>query len=129
MDNAIWTNYLRNIPLCDLRNFWVFGQRCRSCTFIQPEPRVLSYIRRIEVRCSTFPRLRASAAQEGGVVKRLYLPWRVVGCGLVLLNILWCAGVATAQLAVNPLSVSFGSVPTGTGASQLLVLSNSGGSV
>ena len=56
------------------------------------------------------PRLRASAAQEGGIVKRLYLPWRVVGCGLVLLNILLCAGVATAQLAVNPLSVSFGSV-------------------
>ena len=74
------------------------------------------------------PRLRASAAQEGGVVKRLYLPWRVVGCGLVLLNILLCAGIATAQLAVNPLSVSFGSVTTGSGASQLLVLSNSGGS-
>jgi hypothetical protein len=21
MDNAVWTNYFRNIPLCDLRNF------------------------------------------------------------------------------------------------------------
>jgi hypothetical protein len=80
------------------------------------------------VRCSTFPRLRASAAQEGGVVKRLCLPWRVVGCGLVLLNILLCPGVASAQLAVNPLNVSFGSVTTGSDASQLLVLSNSGGS-
>jgi Abnormal spindle-like microcephaly-assoc'd, ASPM-SPD-2-Hydin len=61
-------------------------------------------------------------------VKRHCLPWRVVGCGLVLLNILLCPGVASAQLAVNPLNVSFGSVTTGSGASQLLVLSNSGGS-
>ena len=61
-------------------------------------------------------------------MKRLCLPWRVIGCGLVLLNVLLYADVATAQLTVNPLSISFGSVPAGSSATQLLVLNNSGGS-
>ncbi len=60
-------------------------------------------------------------------MKRPCLPWRTVGCGLTLLNILLYAGLAPAQLTVNPSSMSFGSV-LGSSATQLLVLSNSGGS-
>ena len=61
-------------------------------------------------------------------MKRPCLPWRVVGCGLVLLNVLLCADAATAQLTVNPLNISFGNVSTGSSTTQLVVLSNSGGS-
>jgi hypothetical protein len=56
------------------------------------------------------------------------LPWRVIGCGIVLLNILVYSEAAPAQLTVNPSSISFGSVPVSSGAMQLLVLGNSGGS-
>jgi Abnormal spindle-like microcephaly-assoc'd, ASPM-SPD-2-Hydin len=58
----------------------------------------------------------------------LGLPWRVIGCGLVLLNVLLYSEVSTAQLTVNPSSISFGSVPVGRSATQSLVLGNSGGS-
>ena len=61
-------------------------------------------------------------------MRRPALPWRVIGCGLVLLNILLYSEVSTAQLTVNPLSISFGSVPVGSGATQSLALGNSGGS-
>ena len=56
------------------------------------------------------------------------LPWRVIWCGLVLLNVVLYSDVATAQLTVNPSSISFSSVPVGSSATQLLVLGNSGGS-
>ncbi len=56
------------------------------------------------------------------------LPWRVIGCGLVLLNVVLYSDVATAQLTVNPSSISLGSAPVGSGVTQLLVLGNSGGS-
>jgi hypothetical protein len=56
------------------------------------------------------------------------LPWRVIGCGLVLLNVLLYSEVSTAQLTVNPSSLSFVSVPVGSNATQSLVLGNSGGS-
>ncbi len=56
------------------------------------------------------------------------LPWRVIGCGLVLLNVVLYSDVATAQLTVNPSSISLGSVPVGSSVTQLLVLGNSGGS-
>ncbi len=41
------------------------------------------------------------------------LPWRVIWCGLVLLNVVLYSDVATAQLTVNPSSISFSSVPVG----------------
>ena len=44
---------------------------------------------------------------------------------LLLLNILCWTNIASGQLAVNPASVNFGNVPTGTSASQALILSNS----
>jgi Abnormal spindle-like microcephaly-assoc'd, ASPM-SPD-2-Hydin len=53
------------------------------------------------------------------------LLWTV---SLVVLNIFLSSGVATAQLNVNPLSVSFGSVQLGSSATQSIVVSNSGGS-
>jgi hypothetical protein len=56
------------------------------------------------------------------------LSWRVIGCGLVLLNALLYSEVSTAQLTVNPLSISFSSVPVGSNATHSLVLGNSGGS-
>jgi hypothetical protein len=56
------------------------------------------------------------------------LLWRVIGCGLVLLNVLLYSEVSTAQLTVKPSSISFGSVPVGSSATQSLVLGNSGGS-
>jgi hypothetical protein len=43
---------------------------------------------------------------------------------LLLLNILCWTNIASGQLAVNPASVNFGNVPTGTSASQALILSN-----
>ncbi len=61
-------------------------------------------------------------------MRRPGLPWRVIGCGLVLLNILLYSDVATAQLTVNPSSISFGSILVGSSATQLLILGNSGGS-
>jgi len=61
-------------------------------------------------------------------VRRPGLPWRVIGCGLVLLNILLYSEVSTAQLTVKPSSISFGSVAVGNSATQSLVLGNSGGS-
>ena len=78
------------------------------------------------------PRLPAPAAQKGGVVRRLCLLRKLVGCALVLLSVLLHAHVATAQLTaqltVNPSSLNFGSVPTGSSAMLALILSNSGGS-
>jgi hypothetical protein len=56
------------------------------------------------------------------------LSWRVIGCGLVLLNVLLYSEESTAQLTVTPSSISFSSVPVGSSASQALVLGNSGGS-
>jgi hypothetical protein len=61
-------------------------------------------------------------------MKRPDLPWRLFGCGLVLLSALLCADAATAQLTVNPSGINFGTVPAGSSATQLLVLSNAGGS-
>jgi len=61
-------------------------------------------------------------------VRRSGLPWRVVGCGIVLLNILLYSEVAPAQLTVNPSSISFGSVPVGGSAMLSIALGNSGGS-
>ncbi len=53
---------------------------------------------------------------------------RVIGCGIVLLNILLYSDVAPAQLTVNPSSISFGNVLVSSSAMQSLVLMNSGGS-
>ena len=61
-------------------------------------------------------------------MRRSGLPWRVIGCGIVLLNILLYSEVAPAQLTINPSSISFGSVPVSSSAMQSLVLGNSGGS-
>jgi hypothetical protein len=61
-------------------------------------------------------------------VRRPGLPWRVIGCGLVLLNVVLYSELSTAQLKVNPSSISFGSVPVGSSATQSLVLGNTGGS-
>jgi len=51
-----------------------------------------------------------------------------VGCGLVLLNVLLFAATAGGQLAVNPSTVSFGTVRLGNSVSQSAVVSNSGSS-
>ena len=56
------------------------------------------------------------------------LSWRVIGYGPGLLNVLVYSKASTAQLTVNPLSISFGSVPVGSNATHSLVLGNSGGS-
>ena len=61
-------------------------------------------------------------------MKRLSSPWTCAGCGLVLLHVFLFAAAATAQLAVNPSTVDFGSVPIGNSVSQAVVLSNSGSS-
>ena len=61
-------------------------------------------------------------------MRRPGLRWRVIGCGIVLLNILGYSEVSTAQLTVNPSSITLGSVPLGSSATQSLVLGNSGGS-
>jgi Abnormal spindle-like microcephaly-assoc'd, ASPM-SPD-2-Hydin len=54
------------------------------------------------------------------------LQWRVVGCGLVLLNVLLYADAAAGQLNVNPTTLSFGSVPSGSLAKKAVVVANSG---
>jgi Abnormal spindle-like microcephaly-assoc'd, ASPM-SPD-2-Hydin len=61
-------------------------------------------------------------------VRHAGLPWKVIACGLVLLNILLFSEVSTAQLTVNPSTLSFGSVPVGSNVTHSLVLGNSGGS-
>jgi len=81
------------------------------------------------VRLLDIPRpCSASTVQKGRAVRHPGLPWRVIGCGLILLNVLLYSEVSTAQLTANPLSISFGSVPVGSSATQSLVLGNSGGS-
>jgi hypothetical protein len=60
-------------------------------------------------------------------VKRHDSPWTCVGCGIVLLNVFLFAATATGQLAVNPSTVSFGSVQIGNSVSQSVVLNNTGG--
>ena len=60
-------------------------------------------------------------------MKRHDSPWTCVGCGIVLLNVFLFAATATGQLAVNPSSVSFGSVQIGNSVSQSVVLNNTGG--
>jgi hypothetical protein len=59
-------------------------------------------------------------------MKRPGLQWRVVGCGLVLLNVLLYADAAAGQLNVNPTMLSFGSVPSGSLATKAVVVANSG---
>ena len=61
-------------------------------------------------------------------MKRLSSPWTCAGCGLVLLNVFLFATTAAAQLAVNPSTVNFGSVPIGNSVSKSVVLSNNGSS-
>ena len=61
-------------------------------------------------------------------MKRLVSPWTCVGCGLVLLNVFLFAATAAGQLAVNPSTVSFGSVQISKSVSQSAVLSNTGNS-
>jgi hypothetical protein len=61
-------------------------------------------------------------------VKRLSSPWTCAGCGLVLLNVFLFATTAAAQLAVNPSTVNFGSVPVGNSVSQSVALNNNGSS-
>jgi hypothetical protein len=61
-------------------------------------------------------------------VKRLSSPWTCAGCGLVLLNVFLFATTAAAQLAVNPSTVNFGSVPIGNSVSKSVALSNTGSS-
>jgi hypothetical protein len=53
-------------------------------------------------------------------------PWKCLGCGLLLLNVLLLAATATAQLTVNPSTVSFGSVQIGNSLSQSVALNNTG---
>ena len=75
------------------------------------------------------PAVQALArCKKGHAVRHPGLPWRVIGCGIVLLNILLYSEVAPAQLTVNPSSISFGSVPVSSSAMQSLFLGNSGGS-
>jgi hypothetical protein len=59
-------------------------------------------------------------------VKRIGSPWPPATCGRVLLNIFLFATTAAGQLALNPSSVSFGSVQIGNSVSQSIVLSNTG---
>ena len=59
-------------------------------------------------------------------MKRHKFPQIFVGCGFVCLNVLLFAATASAQLAVNPSSVSFGSIQIGNSSSQTLRLSNTG---
>ena len=59
-------------------------------------------------------------------MKRLGSPWTCLGCELVLSIVFLFAATATGQLAVNPSTVNFGSVPTGNRVSQSVVLSNTG---
>jgi hypothetical protein len=61
-------------------------------------------------------------------VKHLGYPWTNVGCGLVLLNVFFFAATAAGQLAVNPSTVSFGTVQIGNSVSQSAILSNTGSS-
>jgi hypothetical protein len=61
-------------------------------------------------------------------VKHPGFPWTYVGCGLVLLNVFLFAATAAGQLAVNPSTVSFGTVRLGNSVSQSAVLNNTGGS-
>jgi len=61
-------------------------------------------------------------------MKRPYLPCRAGYCRLVALSVLFYSALAVGQLAVNPSSISFGSIPTGTSTSQSLILRNSGSS-
>jgi hypothetical protein len=62
------------------------------------------------------------------MMKRSCLPWRACGCRLVLLIALLYVDAASAQLTLKPSSINFGSIPDGSSATQLLVLSNAGGS-
>jgi HYDIN/CFA65/VesB-like, Ig-like domain/Cep192 domain 4/Abnormal spindle-like microcephaly-assoc'd, ASPM-SPD-2-Hydin len=61
-------------------------------------------------------------------VKRLNSPWTCAGCGLVLLSVVLFAASASGQLAVNPSTVNFGSVPVGNSVSQSVLLTNNGSS-
>jgi hypothetical protein len=74
------------------------------------------------------PHRAASARNRRSDVKHLGYPWTYVGCGSVLLNVFLFAATAAAQLAVNPSTVSFGSVRLGNSASQSALLSNTGSS-
>ena len=84
----------------------------------------------IDGAIAPYPPGRAALARckRGHAVRYPGLSWRVIGCGLVLLNVLLFSEVSTAQLTVNPLSISFGSVPVGSNATHSLVLGNSAGS-
>ncbi|MGH9503478.1 MAG: choice-of-anchor D domain-containing protein [Terriglobales bacterium] len=59
-------------------------------------------------------------------MKRLYQLLKLAG--FLFLNILLCADMASGQLSVNPTSISFGSVQTGTSSAQPVNLANSGNS-
>ncbi len=60
-------------------------------------------------------------------MKRFGSPATHVGCLLVLLNVFLFAATATGQLAINPSTVNFGSVPVSNTVLQSVVLSNTGG--
>jgi hypothetical protein len=70
------------------------------------------------------PREAFCTVQRGDAVKRFYLSSKVAG--FLLLNLLLWANVARGQLSINPSTVNFGSVKTGSVSSQAVVLSNSG---
>jgi hypothetical protein len=56
-------------------------------------------------------------------------PCTSLSCGLVLLNVFLFTATASGQLAVNPSTVSFGSVPIGSSTSQAVALQNTGKSI
>jgi hypothetical protein len=74
------------------------------------------------------PAVLPAARNRRSDVKHLGYPWTYVGCGLVLLNVFFFAATAAGQLAVNPSTVSFGSVRVGNSVSQSAVLNNTGSS-
>ena len=81
------------------------------------------------MRLLQIPRpVQLARRKKGRAVRHAGLQWRMIGCGLVLLNILLYSEVSTAQLTVNPSSLSFGNVLVGNNATRSLVLGNSGGS-
>ena len=59
-------------------------------------------------------------------MRRLSPRWTRAICGFVLSIVFLLAASAAGQLAINPVSVSFGTVAVGDGASYTMVLSNTG---
>ena len=61
-------------------------------------------------------------------MKHPHRSWRAGYCGLVVLIVMFYSALAVGQLAANPSSVTFASIPTGSSTSQSLILRNSGSS-